>query len=198
MYFTPSLSVKKFQFNFTGFIRTATIASLHIDSMKWKKSDRKTDKVTWRLLKVSFHVRREEHEWIEKSYMTQNERQRDKWEPEGQEQEIKVRGRCDDGIDVESVEDKCHGASQALAALEFVDLLSISGWRDTYVHYIVAWRLVMRRSVRYLLLWHDAVNFWRWKCKNRKRQGFIGKVTRSDITKDTALRSASSYLSKCS
>ena len=44
------------------------------------------------------------------------------------------------------------GGSQALAALQFVALLPVSCWGDTDVHYIVARRLVMCRSVRYLLL----------------------------------------------
>lgn len=69
------------------------------------------------------------------------------------------RGRCGE------VEDKCCGVSQALAALEFVALLPVSGWRDTYVHYIVARRLIVCRSVRYLLLWHNAVDFCRGEFK---------------------------------
>lgn len=57
--------------------------------------------------------------------------------------------------------------SQTLAALEFVALLPISGWWDTNIHYIVAWRLVVCRSVRYLLLWHDTVDFCRGKSKEK-------------------------------
>lgn len=49
--------------------------------------------------------------------------------------------------------------SQTLAALQFVALLAISGGRDADVHHVVAWRLVVRRSVCYLLLRHDAVDF---------------------------------------
>lgn len=51
------------------------------------------------------------------------------------------------------------GVSQTLAALQFVALLAISGGRDADVHHVVAWRLVVRRSVCYLLLRHDAVDF---------------------------------------
>lgn len=42
--------------------------------------------------------------------------------------------------------------SQALAALEFVALLPVSGWWDAYIYYVVAWRFIMCRSVGYLLL----------------------------------------------
>lgn len=66
------------------------------------------------------------------------------------------------------MQDECHGASQALAALEFVAPLPVRGWGDTYVHYIVAWRLIVCRSVRYLLLRHDAVDFCRVKFKKEK------------------------------
>lgn len=51
------------------------------------------------------------------------------------------------------------GVSQTLAALQFVPLLAISGGRDADVHNVVAWRLVVCRSVCYLLLRHNAVDF---------------------------------------
>lgn len=51
------------------------------------------------------------------------------------------------------------GVSQTLAALQFVALLAVGGGRDADVHHVVAWRLVVCRSVCYLLLRHDAVDF---------------------------------------
>lgn len=51
------------------------------------------------------------------------------------------------------------GASLALAAGEFASSLAVCGWGQTYVHYIVAWRLVMSGSVRYLLLRYNTVDF---------------------------------------
>lgn len=57
---------------------------------------------------------------------------------------------------------KKKGGSQALAAGEFVAPLPIHGWGDTYVYYIVAWRIFVCRSVWYLLLRYDTVDF----CEN--------------------------------
>lgn len=50
-------------------------------------------------------------------------------------------------------------ASQALAALQFVAPLTVSGWWDTYIHDIVAWRFIMGWSVCYLLLWYNTIDF---------------------------------------
>lgn len=78
----------------------------------------------------------------------------------GREQSNRSKKKCmGDEEEEEEVEGECCRASQALAALEFVALLPVSGWGDTNVHYVVAWRLVVCRSVRYLLLRHNAVDF---------------------------------------
>lgn len=53
--------------------------------------------------------------------------------------------------------------SQALAARELVASLSVHGWGDTYVDYIVAGRIFVSRSVRYLLLRYNAVDFYERK-----------------------------------
>lgn len=53
-------------------------------------------------------------------------------------------------------------ASQALAAGELAAPLAVRGRGEAYVHYVVAGRLVVCRSVRYLLLRHNAVDF----CEN--------------------------------
>lgn len=50
--------------------------------------------------------------------------------------------------------------SQVLTALEFVGFLSIGGWWDTDVNYIVARRLIVCRPICNLLLWNNAVDFW--------------------------------------
>lgn len=60
------------------------------------------------------------------------------------ENKEKCTGRCG------NMEGESSRAS--LAALEFVAFLPIGGWWDTDVHHIVAWRLVVSGSVRYLLL----------------------------------------------
>lgn len=121
-----------------------------------------------------FHGRREEHEWVWKSYIKQWKAER---KVKGQRElamsratGTKVHRWCDDRVEVERVEDECHGVSQALAALQFVPLLPVSGRRDTDVHYVVARRLIVCRSVRYLLLWHNAVDFCRGKLKEDKTQ----------------------------
>lgn len=155
-------------------LRQQQLPCFTLTPWKKKKSDWETDKMTWRLLEVFFHGKREEHKWVQKSYI------KTQWKAERKmkdrvTRELAVsratgtkkksaavmwwRGRCGE------VEDKCCGASQALAALEFVALLPVSGWRDTYVHYIVARRLIVCRSVRYLLLWHNAVDFCRGRFK---------------------------------
>ena len=72
--------------------------------------------------------------------------------------------------------------SQALAALQFVALLPISGWGDTYVHYIVARRLVVCGSVRYLLLRHNAVDFCRGKFKKNAMMFLTAPLRSSDQT----------------
>lgn len=54
---------------------------------------------------------------------------------------------------------RCVVRSQALAAREFVALLAVGGGRNTDVHHVVAWRLVMCKSVCHLLLRHDTVDF---------------------------------------
>lgn len=120
-------------------------------------------------MKFSFHGKREEHEWVQKSYKKHNERQRRKWRieeggswPWAEQREWKKKCSCDvmTGVNVERWRTGVTpGASQALAALKFVALLPVSGRGNTDVHHVVARRLVMCRSVRYLLLWHDAVDF---------------------------------------
>ena len=50
--------------------------------------------------------------------------------------------------------------SQVLTALEFVGFLSIGGWWDTDVDYVVARRLIVCRSICNLLLRNNAVDFW--------------------------------------
>lgn len=53
--------------------------------------------------------------------------------------------------------------SLVLAAGELAASLAVCGWGEAYVHYIVAWRLVVSRSVRYLLLRDNTVDF----CKRK-------------------------------
>ena len=109
---------------------------------------------------------------LEVLYKTMKGREKSKrTEGVGHEQsnrDKKVHRWCDDRVEVERVEDECHGVSQALAALQFVALLPVSGRGDTDIHYIVARRLIVCRSVRYLLLWHNAIDFCREKLKEDK------------------------------
>lgn len=49
--------------------------------------------------------------------------------------------------------------SQVLTALEFVGFLSVGGWWDADVDYVVARRLIMCRPVCNLLLRNNAVDF---------------------------------------
>lgn len=50
--------------------------------------------------------------------------------------------------------------SLALAAREFASSLAVCGWGEAYVHYIVAWRLIVSGSFRYLLLRYNTVDFY--------------------------------------
>ncbi len=50
---------------------------------------------------------------------------------------------------------------QVLAALQFVALLAVCSRWDADVHHVVSRRLVVSRSVSDLLLWYDAINFYR-------------------------------------
>lgn len=127
-------------------------------------------------MKFSVCGKQEEHEWVSKSYLKKKKKRHDggRETTEGQRQEEvgckqnkgnerkKVQLWCDDGDgDGGGVQRRSvtPGVSQTLAALQFVALLAISGGRDADVHHVVAWRLVVRRSVCYLLLRHDAVDF---------------------------------------
>lgn len=60
---------------------------------------------------------------------------------------------------IKGSEEKVREVSQALAAGESVASLPICCWRNTYIHNIIARRILMSRSVWYLLLWHNTVNF---------------------------------------
>lgn len=80
--------------------------------------------------------------------------------------EQKVHRRCDVKLDVEEGSVVGLGVSQALAALEFVALHPVSGWWDTYVYNIVTRGLIMCRSICYLLLRHNAIDFCRGKFNN--------------------------------
>lgn len=72
------------------------------------------------------------------------------------------RGKTDRVIREEKIR-----ASLVLAAGEFAASLAVRGRGEAYVHDIVAWRLVVSRSVRYLLLRYDAVDFCREKTCGR-------------------------------
>lgn len=69
------------------------------------------------------------------------------------------------------------GVSQTLAALQFVALLAVGGGRDADVHHVVAWRLVVCRSVCYLLLRHNAVDFCNGNNKGVKTDERLGRFT---------------------
>ena len=71
--------------------------------------------------------------------------------------EIKQR-RKEEGLTKSQQQRKIH-LSQALTAGELAAPLSIHGRGDAYVHYIVAWRVIICRSVQYLLLRNDTVDF---------------------------------------
>lgn len=80
-----------------------------------------------------------------------------------------MHGWCDGGVNVQTGTSSAHGVSQALTALKLVALLAVRGRWDADVYYVVTRRVVVRRSVRYLFLRHDAVNFWRKKQKHNAR-----------------------------
>lgn len=63
---------------------------------------------------------------------------------------------------------KNKGGSLALAAGELAASLAVCGWGKAYVHYVVAWRLIMSGSVRYLLLRDDTVDFCKRNHNNVK------------------------------
>lgn len=56
-----------------------------------------------------------------------------------------------------------------MAAREFAASLAVRGRREAYVHYIVSWRLVVSRSVGYLLLRYDTVDF----CERKREYDLI-------------------------
>lgn len=55
-----------------------------------------------------------------------------------------------------------------MATGELAASLAVCGWGEAYVHYIVAWRLIVSRSVRYLLLRDNTVDFCKRKHENVK------------------------------
>lgn len=73
-------------------------------------------------------------------------------------------------------QEKKTGGSLVLAAGEFAASLAVCGWWEAYVHYVVAWRLIMPRSVRYLLLRNNTVDFCK---KESKRMLRVIKIHRS-------------------